>query len=937
MQNLTAHYNILFNAREIIRLKQEAYAAGYIDAYDELLSVYQDTIAHSPTAADKDLDAAIARANIIIAEKDQSRYIGDANLILGKSNHLYGRYFNSVEYFKYVTLAFPKNKELVQEARVWMARSLMYLNQIPLAKAAIDSTLKNINPKKSITADVYATTTQFYINTAQYADAEVNAKLAVRYARNKAQRLRWTFVLAQLQELNKEPQDAYLNYSSVVKSNASFEMAFNADLNRIRLEDSKANRSLTRMERLKRLLKDDKNEDFIDQIYYQMALLYLADNDIANTIKNLQLSIRYSTKNQNQKGLSYLRLADISFKNQADYVKAKKYYDSSLVSLAPTYPDYKLIQKKADNLQVLADRLQTISREDTLQMLAKLSETDRAARIDELVKAHTAQLKAEAAAVAPDPLNSNYNNKLSTVGSVSGGPSNFYFDNPASISQGIGDFKRVWGARKLEDNWRRSKKSGGDIVTNTNNSPAQDAAVQSAALQNTTEDVEAATYRQKLVQNLPLTPALLDQSNMRVYNGYTDIANFYRDVLGDKKEAIEAYESLLTRYPNDPNKPAVYYNLYRLYSGIDPAKSEKYKNLLLNTFPSSVYAKVILDPDYNKKLDDKDAELNGLYNQIFDTYVNRKYTAVVTSADSLLRAYPDNKLSAQLLYLRAIANGHQEKFEPFKAELAAITDKYPKDQLMNPLISQHLLYLEANKAKMSARQFALVDNDPTEEPFLPNVKVITTQQIADGTAQNPHLQKPTTQPAAQKPAAQAVVSKPQVVVPPVVTPPVTSPPVSNQVASNPPVVNNPVINANPPATTTTPNTTVTPPAPVVKSIYSLRDSLNYFFVVNVSTGTANLSSSRFGVGQFNRANYAGTTISHQLKNAGVDNQLVYVGKFASLKAVKDYARAIIPLMPQIMKVPADKYSFFIITQENLDKLADKKTLDSYIDFYQKNY
>jgi len=108
-------------------------------------------------------------------------------------------------------------------------------------------------------------------------------------------------------------------------------------------------------------------------------------------------------------------------------------------------------------------------------------------------------------------------------------------------------------------------------------------------------------------------------------------------------------------------------------------------------------------------------------------------------------------------------------------------------------------------------------------------------------------------------------------------------------------------------------------------------------VINVGTGNTNLSSSRFGIGQFNRANFQNNTIRHQLKPVGDDNQLIYIGRFYSLDAVKDYARAIIPLLPDIMKVPRDKYSFFIITQENLDKLADKKTLDSYVDYYQKNY
>ena len=53
MQNLTAHYNILFNANEILRLKQVSYAATFVDNYNEVLNVYPDTIAQSLTP-DKD-------------------------------------------------------------------------------------------------------------------------------------------------------------------------------------------------------------------------------------------------------------------------------------------------------------------------------------------------------------------------------------------------------------------------------------------------------------------------------------------------------------------------------------------------------------------------------------------------------------------------------------------------------------------------------------------------------------------------------------------------------------------------------------------------------------------------------------------------------------------------------------------------------------------
>jgi hypothetical protein len=80
------------------------------------------------------------------------------------------------------------------------------------------------------------------------------------------------------------------------------------------------------------------------------------------------------------------------FKNKADYTGAGTYYDSALVSYPLTYPTYAIIQKKSENLQVLADRLQIISREDTLQMLAKLDEPTRLARIDKMVDAQMLQI-----------------------------------------------------------------------------------------------------------------------------------------------------------------------------------------------------------------------------------------------------------------------------------------------------------------------------------------------------------------------------------------------------------------------------------------------------------------------------------------------------------------------------------------------------------------
>lgn len=926
MQNLTAHYNILFNANEILRQKQADYALSFVDAYGNLLSVYQDTIAQSKTA-DKDLEAAIQRANLIINEKEQSKYLGDAYLVLGKANYLGANYFNAAEYFSYVTKSFTGKKSLdvVQEARVWKARSLIYLNNLPEAKVTLDSAFKNINPKKNITADIYATMLAYDIATQDYADGEEMAKKAVEYSNNKSQKIRWTFILAQLQELNGHNEAAVNNYTNIVKSNAAFEMAFNADLNRIRITDERNGIRMSRIERLLSLLRNQNNRDFTDQIYYQIGEIYLANNDIDNAVKNYNLSLRARSNNQNQRGLAYLRMADINFKNKADYVSAKKYYDSTLTSLSPNYPGYLAIQKKSSNLQVLADRLHIISREDTLQMLAKMDEKTRLEVIDSMVTLQTLQRQL-AATTSSLP-----NVSTASVGATASVPNgnNFYFYNASAVSQGFNEFKRKWGNRKLEDNWRRSNRPNTDITSTTvpGSSPSGDPDAPLINVPKGANDVTASAYRQSLLQNLPVTPQLLAQSNTRIYNAYLDIANFYRDILEDKKEAIAYYLLILNKFPNDPNKAAIYYSLYRLYSDTDVARADEYKDKLLKEFPQSTFARVIIDPEYSKRLDDNDAIFNTSYNQVYDLYLQKKYAQVITNVDALLRQYPNNKFSSQLSYLRAIAAGHQEALPPFQYDLQQIVAQYPDDALITPLVKQHLDYIKANREVLATQTYVLSDNDTTGFLFTPPIAYQKETPYRRGII-------------AESVAQQRVEPRPTVITPPVTQPTVTQQPVTNApivaTPTEPAIVNTPV-QAAPPTTEPPPITQVAPPPPEKPSIFSEKDNTTYYFVVNVSTGTTDLSTSRFGIGQFNRANFMPTAIKHQLKNAGADNQLVYVGPFKNLDAVKVYARDIVPLMPQIMKVPKDKYSFFIISKENLDKLASKELLDSYIDYYQKTY
>ena len=900
MQDLTAHYNILFNANQLLQQKQEDYALNFIDSYNEILNVYQDTT-NKTAILDKDLQAAVDKANKIIAIKEQSHYLGDAYLVLGKANFLGGEYFNANEYFTYVLQTFPNQKNIVVQARVWKARTLMYLNKLPLAKLQLDTAMADINPKKTNPADIYATKLQYDIDVQDYADGEDMAKLAIQYCKDKKQRLRWTFILAQIQELNQKNNDAYANYVKIAKSNAAFEMAFNADLNRIRIEDAQNGVKLSRIDKLKSLLKNPNNKEFQDQIYYQVAQLYFAGKDVDNALKNYKLSVATSIKNQNQKGLSYLRIADINFNVKANYITAKKYYDSTLMTLTPNYPGYSIIQKKTNNLQLLTDRLLIISREDTLQMLAKMDEKAHNALIDTMVNQQILQQAAQANAARVRKSSGNINSPGNVINT--GGNSTFYFYNSQAVSQGYNDFKKLWGDRKLEDDWRRSSRTAITTQNIINGAGATDPTAASDPTARAAQVVTAGRYRQQIVQNLPLTPDLLAQSNLRIYNAYFDIANFYRDILDDKRGAIDAFETILRRFPDNQNLPAIYYSLYRLYTELNDPKAEEYKNRLLKNYPETAFAKIIQDPDYSKKLGDKDAEFKNSYNQVFALYDQKKYTDAVTSADQVIKQYPDSKYLAQLYYLRAIAAGHNEPVAAFKKDLEQIAKNYPNVRLIIPLITEHINYINSNLVDMSARHNALLATDTSEVPFTPPVEnKKETEYRYPGRAM-----KFATVADVRKPEPKTVVTK-----------------VDSAKAAKPAV--DPLLTNAAPVK-----------KPVVSSIFSMKDSTNYYFVINIYKDNTNLAPSRFGIGQFNRTNLNDPNVKHQLMDVGNDNRLIFVGRFYSLASVKAYARAIIPLMPEIMTLPKDRYTFFIITSQNLDKLTSKKLLDNYIDFYQNNY
>ncbi|MBE7175352.1 MAG: hypothetical protein INR69_03065 [Mucilaginibacter polytrichastri] len=892
LQNLTARYNIIFNAKALLKERRLDLATGFVDGYDDFLRIFPDTGGCSDASI---ADSVIRKCRTVIADKSRSNYVGQAYLLMGQASYYKCDYYNATEYFDYVYRNWPRETELVVEARSWKARSWMMSDRQREAGLLLDTAISMNDTLKHPSALPYATKVLWAVDEGDFVLAESMAAKAIAAGMEREEEWRTRFLLAQLQEVNKKPQDAFDNYTRIQRSNAPFEMAFNASLNKIRIVDEGGGQKMDRVEAMLQLLRDDKNREFQDQIYYQIAQLRLAEKKYDEAEKYYKLAIDKSTKNLQQKGLAYLRLAELSITPRNDYGAAKNYYDDALSNLPKTYPGYAQISKKAQNLSYIAGKLDIISKEDTLQMLAKLPEKERAAKITEMVDRQTKKEQIQSGGMFTGIADTSAGPRIQTQVTTTGA---FYFDNANAVSQGFSAFKRRWGDRKLADNWRSSARGQAELVP-TASIPSDPDDPSTASLPpgaTPNSQSSAPPMMDAYTPNVPVSPELLQASNDRIITAYVDLANYYRDELEDKQEAINTYQTLLRRFPDYEDRPFAYYNLYRLYQEKDAVKSAAYRDTLVKLFPESTYAQSIVDPDYFSKMSEANAGMISAYENIYKAYASRDYKATISQSDNFTHSMPGTPFTSQAAYLKAIAIGHQQKLPGFEQALKDVVAQYPSDKLVVPLIRQHLAYIDSNRAALARRPVALMDHDPNEPPFIEPQEPVSPRKTEQ--AARPAVKKPETPQVAQAPQAKPAEQ------------PAVQPEKSGVKTAEVEVNNTP---------------------------FTLTQGDNYYFVVNVASGSANLSSSRFGIGQFNRANFQGGNIRHQLKNIGSSNQLIYVGRFFSLDAVKEYARNIVPLMPEIMKVPKEQYSFFIISQENLDKLADTNLLQQYVGFYEKNF
>lgn len=683
-QTMTTKYNVYFNGTEALKKGINKIEDGLEDDYSKVLPVFtyadHDNLKGSTSDMERALEKGlkgVKKHSIKKKPKYDAGKMRDPNyrewyeqeefnpmvpksyLLMGQATFYKGEFLESVGVFNYVKRHFPKYPEFY-DAQLWMARAYaemgwLYEAENVLNELAEDETFPSW--KTGIYSQVKA---DILIKQEQYQNAVPFLKAAINAETKKDQRRRLTFILAQIYQYSENFDNALATYQKVLKMSPPYEMAFNTRIRMTEVFQGSSN-SEGIQKALHKMLKDEKNTEFLDQIYYAIANIELESGNEEGGIEYLKKSIETSKGNDAQKARSLILLGDLYY-NKGEFRKAQPLYSQAAGLLEKDDKNYDKVESLSKVLNQMAQYLETIETQDSLIRVANLTEAQRTTLINGLIK--------QAKFVAENP-------SAAAGGSTDmniTGQSSWYFYNTNNVMKGKAEFRRIWGNRTLEDNWRRSVKDllYADVPDDT----SLDAETGEKKIP---EDQTPEYY----LKNVPLTPEKMDKSKDELAIAYVGAGTIYLENLKGYKDAESNFKAMLNRMPDNVHAVEAKYGLYKLYEETGrTAEAENMKQEIIHDYPNSKYAVVLNNPNFAEELKKEKQQRDSLYQATYQAYMKGDYAAMKYNVKVASEKYPGSDIEPNFMFMDALATSKTASDEAFVEELNAIKKKYPNHEVV---------------------------------------------------------------------------------------------------------------------------------------------------------------------------------------------------------------------------------------------------------------
>ena len=690
--NTAAHFNGYYYAREEARAVEKTILKSLDDDHNQILRLFPKLDTALASSYKKQTDEIIKMASISIQRHPNSQWVDDNYVMVGLARLYACDFQNAIITFKYVNQK-SRDADVRHQALVNLIRTFNEQGEFDRAEEAADFLSKE-KLNRTNAKNLHLEKAYLYQVMGNYDKMVRNLTLADSLLTRTDRKGRIYFIIGQVYQQLGFGSEAYNYYRKCLSTTPDYEIDFYARLNMAQVArfDNPAAVKAIRAQFAK-MLKDEKNKEFKDKIYYELAQFEWKQKNLKPAIESYKLCVR-AGNNKRIHGQAFLMLGEIHFDTLRKYSLAKAYYDSALTSLPAEFEGYQSIKKRQEILTEYVKYSETITLQDSLLTMAKLDTAVLHKKLDSLEVARNKadEVKKQKKKNVDEDRGNRNSGQYESQTAITG---DWYFGNPTAVAFGQGEFQRIWGNIPLEDNWRRSNKSSvvqdtdTDISFNNTEKPDNNPTTLPGGKKN-----PAATNQKKnslfddLYSQLPKTDDDVKKALALIEEAYFKLGDLNYFKLNEKSEAKDLYEKLLSRFPDSKIKPEVLYKLYLITKEMNSDLAEQYKNTLIRDFPTSTYAKILLNPDYLKETSVTAEKQKIIYKEAYQDFSDGQLVASARKIEDALLLGESNFIP-QLELLKVLITGKTEDITRYQFELAEFAKKFPDSPLQ--LYAQELL------------------------------------------------------------------------------------------------------------------------------------------------------------------------------------------------------------------------------------------------------
>ena len=688
-QALVTKYNVLFNGKEALNQGIEELNENYKDDWFERLPIepiaFEEDKIIAPTfsngpgtgfnntnntdkkpstpfeKAEEKAVKAIQKHGMNINGIERNRQIDDAYLLLGKARYYQQRFIPAIEAFNYVIAKYP-NANLIAETKIWRAKAnirndfedtaIESMKLLLIIKDTLEADWSNEIKEKGYTAMAMA-----YVKSDSLQKAKESLKLATRTLDNTTQAARNLFILGQMYADENKKDSASQVFKRLVnfkKAPYKYRIHANIELARNTSNDST---SAIVLKTLDKLIKDRDNRPYLDELYYQKALLHERNDSIGLALSNYKKSLRAKDGSDKQKTFTFEKLGNLNFKD-ANYQLASAYYDS-ILQISTDSLDLRIrrIKRKHKNLASLINFENIVDKNDSIIRIASMTQEEQ----KQFFEGYVAKIKKADEDAAQLRLNQlAFGNSGNSLGSSKKG--SWYFYNSQSLNFGKTEFIKNWGVRKLEDNWRWSDKATiGGVKEN----------VENENLVNARYDVN--TY----LKSIPSRTSTIDTLKLDRNQALYELGLIYKEQFKNNDLAIKRLERVNKLNPAKELILPINWHLYQIYNNTgNKDKATIHKKVILEDYAETKFAQIINNPNADLKEEIEVSEVESTYKDYYYLYKDDKFEEAVTKINEYLPSIQQSELLPKFELLKALAIGKYKDKEAYKKSLEFVSVSY---------------------------------------------------------------------------------------------------------------------------------------------------------------------------------------------------------------------------------------------------------------------